>query len=94
MRSWVLLQIFLLATVRGFKDASEAQKSIKLSHSFVGKHLASSSVGESQSDVNKASLLPGTTNYRNFRNRCFKNRLGGFHGTSKFKWLLEAVKSL
>lgn len=76
-----------MATVGGFK-------SIKLSCSFVGKHLANSSVVESQSDVNKASLLLGTANSRNFRNRCFKNRLGGFHGTSKFKWLLEAVKSL
>lgn len=62
MRSWVLLEIFLPSTVAGFKDASEAQKSIKLSCSFFGKHLPNSSVGESQSDVNKASLLPGTTN--------------------------------
>lgn len=93
MRSRVLLQAFLKATVRGFKGVSEAPKATKLSCSFVGKHLANSSVVESQCDVNKALLL-GTTNSRNFRSRCFKNRLGGFHGTSKFKWLLEAVKSL
>jgi len=83
-----------MTVVGGFEGISEAQKSMKLSCSFVGKHLAISSVVESQSDGNKASLLLGTTNSRNFRNRCFKNRLGGFHGTSKFKWLLEAVKSL